>query len=286
MMAVAQAQDPAVLCEVAFIPRMPPCNANQAKREIRLANRNGSRVEKNKMMIDITLVCGRRPDLLWETLVSFKSRLFDNFRIANVFANIDPFCGTEHDGDICEELILRYFPNASITRPETPGFGQAVKTLWERIQSPYAFHLEDDWLLLEHLTPGRVLPLFTGQTRMVLLMSAQHDRKKNVRYCTVRKRIPFTPFKRVVQPIFATSPSFIDGVFARGYADLIDPARDPEKQNRMNGANPALNAYLQPYKCALLASNRKGEKSVILDIGIDWRKRRGIIKEVRDGFSI
>ena len=78
---------------------------------------------------------------------------------------------------------------------------------------------------------------------------------------------------------------FVHGEFARGYASLIDPARDPETQNRMNGPNPALSAYLQQYGCALLSSHRKQEKSVILDIGADWRERRGIRKEVRDGFS-
>lgn len=236
-------------------------------------------------MIDITLVSGRRPDLLRQTLASFKRWCFDNFPIANVFANIDPFCGTDHDGDLCEELILDFFPNASIMRPSTPSYGQAVKNLWRRIESGHALHLEDDWLLLERLAPDRVFPLFTGQTRMVLLMSSQHNRKRTVRYNVIRKRIPFTPFKRVVQPNFSVSPSFVDGEFARGYADLIDPGRDPEKQNRMNGGNHALNVYVQPYKCAFLASSRKGEKSVVLDIGIDWRERRGIIKEVHEGIS-
>lgn len=237
------------------------------------------------MMIDLTLIAGRRPDLLRQTLASFRDRCFDNFMIANVFANIDPFCGTDHDGDLCEELIRKQFPNASITRSETPCFGQAVKTVWERIRSGHALHLEDDWLLLERLTPARVLPLFIGRTRMVMLMSAEQDRGKNERYCVVRKRIPFTPFKRIVGSIFGTSPSFVHGEFARGYASLIDPARDPETQNRMNGPSPALSAYLQQYGCALLSSHRKQEKSVILDIGADWRKRRGIRKEVRDGFS-
>ena len=120
---------------------------------------------------------------------------------------------------------------------------------------------------------------------MVLLMSAQHYRLKSERYFVLRKRIPFTPFKRVVQPLFSVSPSFIDRGFAHGYAGLIDTTRDPEKQNRMNGPNPALNTYLQQYECALLSSYRKHEKSVILDIGVDWRERRGITKEVRDGFS-
>ena len=236
-------------------------------------------------VIDVTLVSGRRPDLLQQALTSFKRCCFDNFSIANVFVNIDPFCGTAHDGDLCEELVLDFFPNASIMRPGTPSYGRAVKHLWSKVESGYALHLEDDWLLLEPLTPDRIFPLFVGRTRMVLLMSAQHNRKRTTRYNVIHKRIPFTPFKRVMQPNFSVSPSFVDGGFARGYAELIDPDRDPEKQNRIDGGNDALSIYLQPYRCAFLASSRKDEKSVILDIGIDWRERRGIIKEVHEGRS-
>lgn len=48
---------------------------------------------------------------------------------------------------------------------------------------------------------------------------------------------------------------------------------------------PLLYAFMQPYRCAILSSSRKDEKSIILDIGRDWRKRRGIVKDVHDGFS-
>lgn len=238
-------------------------------------------------VIDIVLISGGRPDLLHQTLISFKRWCFDNFSIDNVVANIDPFCGTAHDGDLCEDLILGFFPNALIIRPDVSSYGQAVKNIWSRIESGYALHLEDDWLLLEPLTPNRVFPLFVHNTKMVLLMSAQHCRKRTVRYSVIRKRIPFTPFKRAVGPCFGTSPSFVDGSFARSYAALIDPSRDPEKQNRgVRGVNETLRAYLQPYKCAFLASNRPDEKSVILDIGIDWREKRGITKEVNEGRSV
>ena len=250
-------------------------------------NKHSDHDEHVSPVIDVTLVSGRRPDLLYQTLTSFKRWCFDNFSIANVFANIDPFCGTIHDGDRCEELILDFFPNASIARPDTPSYGQAVKDLWSRIESGYALHLEDDWLLLEPLTPDRIMPLFVHNTKMVLLMSAQHRRKRTARYNVIRKRIPFTPFKRTAGPCFGVSPSFIDGAFARGYAALVDPDRDPEKQNRgVHGVNETLKAYLHSYRCALLASNRPDEKSVILDIGIDWKESRGIIKEVNEARSI
>lgn len=48
---------------------------------------------------------------------------------------------------------------------------------------------------------------------------------------------------------------------------------------------PLLYAFMQPYLCALLCSSLKDEKRIIVDIGRDWRDRRGIVKEERNGFS-
>ena len=73
--------------------------------------------------IDITLVASRRPELLAVTLDSFAERIFAHFRIRRVVANIDPFLGTDVEGDRCESLILGYFPQAEIVRPPRPSFG-------------------------------------------------------------------------------------------------------------------------------------------------------------------
>lgn len=81
--------------------------------------------------MDITIVCGRRPDLLSRTLASFQDNMFRHFDIGTVHANIDPFCGTEAEGDACEALLRSHFPRVAIRRPETPSFGMAVKHLWQ-----------------------------------------------------------------------------------------------------------------------------------------------------------
>lgn len=47
--------------------------------------------------IDVTLICGRRPTLLGQTLESFSEKLFKNFKINRVVVNIDPFGGDVSD---------------------------------------------------------------------------------------------------------------------------------------------------------------------------------------------
>ncbi len=106
-------------------------------------------MEVKETDIALILVAGRRPELLKRTLRSFGEKVFDNFRIVGVFANIDPFMGTAEDGEACKKIILDRFPSAEISAPATPDFSEAVRSLWSKPRQPYFFHLEDDWLVLD-----------------------------------------------------------------------------------------------------------------------------------------
>lgn len=101
------------------------------------------------MELDVTIVAGRRPDLLETTLDSFGSHLFSHFEMAKVFVNIDPFCGTDQDGDTCEAMIRETFNKVEIFRPVKPSFGGAVKRLWAKPKRNVFLHLEDDWAMTE-----------------------------------------------------------------------------------------------------------------------------------------
>ena len=234
--------------------------------------------------IDVTLCAGRRPELLRRTLASFRDKCFGNFRIANVFVNIDPFGGNVEDADICRGIVLEYFPSAEVIQPGRASYGQAVKTIWSMIRSPCALHLEDDWLALETISPERVFPLFSGRTRMISFMAHEKNWNGRTKWSVVRQRIPYTPI-RIGRPRFSTSPCFVDGPFAHGYAELIDPELDPEKQS-MGRHNPALAKYVSRFRCAYLISDREGEIHVVRDIGREWRANQGIEKTIHEGRSI
>ena len=88
--------------------------------------------------IDVSLVSGRRPELLQETLASFQKHLFQFFEIANFRVNLDAFGGNEDEHAQCKEVILNYFPKAKINEPAEPGFGKAMQFLWSTLEAPYA----------------------------------------------------------------------------------------------------------------------------------------------------
>jgi hypothetical protein len=234
--------------------------------------------------IDVTLVAGCRPELLSQTLASFSERLFRHFNIAGVVANIDPVFGGPDEARACRKLILTRFPEAEIHQPESASFGGAVKRVWGRTTSDLVFHLEDDWLLNAEVGPENILPRFVEHTRAVVLVAKEHGWNGRDTFNVRRRKVRFLgiPVGRRHVNVFSTSPQFLDGGFARGCAELMDPALDPEKQMRPPH-NPALRAYMRSYRSQLLPTASGSE--MITDIGRAWRENRRIRKTVGDGIS-
>ncbi|MBI1172823.1 hypothetical protein GC209_15630 [bacterium] len=235
--------------------------------------------------MDITIVCGRRPDLLERTLASFGAGIIANFAPGTVYANIDPFCGTEAEGDQCEALLRNHFKSVEISRPETPSFGAAVRRLWQKPTSDYFLHMEDDWEVLVPVTPDQIEPRLRGPVVQVQLASL--DRlylPRTYSYKTTWRNILGLKFlKRVHQdrPLFATSPSFIKTSFARTCAGMMDPAKDPEKQLFAEGT--ALGDYTRAFRNHPLQA--PGRKAVVRDLGRAWLAEHGTRKRLVDGVS-
>lgn len=236
--------------------------------------------------MDITIVCGRRPDLLERTLASFAERIIRHFPEGTVYANIDPFCGTDEDGDRCEALLRDRFANVEVTRPETPSFGAAVKRLWQMPTSPYFLHMEDDWEVLHPVRPSDIEPRLTG--RVVQVQLASRDRlhlPKTYAYKTTWRSIFGVKFLKKVdlgRPEFATSPSFLKTDFARACARLMDPDKDPEKQLYADGT--PLGDFTRAYRNHPLQA--PGRKAVVRDLGRAWLAERGTRKRIVDGVSV
>ncbi len=238
--------------------------------------------------LDITLVSGRRPELLERTLASFDSAFFRNFNIAKVFANIDPFGGSEADHRTCAQLIRRVFPRATISEPINADFGLAVKTLWSQVQARYLLHMEDDWLALQEVTPEQVFPLLSEDNVTAVSFSTVEQDKKGrgkPRYQLRSKRIRVLgiPLYRRTFPFFCTSPSIWDGPFAKHCAQLMDPDLDPEKQF-WSGQNSQLRNFSAPYRTRILYG--PDDSAIMKDIGRSWRRERGIRKHVIRGKSV
>jgi hypothetical protein len=233
---------------------------------------------------DVTLIAGRREALLTRTLESFTRDVFPNFRVRRLIANIDPFMGDAAEGDRCETLIRRYFPDALVFRPETPDFASAVIRTWSATTAPRVLHLEDDWLALEPIGPDRIEPLFEPDVGAVTFVSiTKHTR-----------RLPHQTARRVVWKgrkivkdflvnAFSTSPGVFDGDFLRESARRMQPGLDPEKQF-FRRINPTLEEHALPKRCMFLRGTTRSE--LIRDIGREARAAQGLVKVYENGASI
>lgn len=239
--------------------------------------------------IDITIVAARRPALLARTLESFQSNLFRHFPIVRALINIDPVWGDGKDGDECVGIAKKYFKDPTIFTPEAAGFTAAVKRVWSRTKADFIFHLEDDWMLNEEITPAILDKFSDPSIGQVSLVSKEKnwDRARRGDFHYVKRHFNLlgpikTPWRTKV-PAFTTSPAFTRGDFARGWANLMDEKLDPEKQAYM-GINRALENFVRPFRNYLYPG--KTNEITIVDTGREWREAQNIEKKIIDGKSV
>jgi hypothetical protein len=233
---------------------------------------------------DVTLIAGHREALLARTLESFTRDVFPNFGLRRLIANIDRFMGDDAEGDRCEALIRRHFPDALVFRPETPDFASAVKRVWSATTAPRVLHLEDDWVALEPITPDRIEPLFEPDVGAVTFMSV-NKHTRGLYHQTSRRVVK--QGRTVVQDYlvnaFSTSPGVFEGDFLREAARRMQPGLDPEKQF-FRQINPELEAHALPKRCMFLRGTSRRE--LILDIGREARAAQGLEKVYENGASV
>ncbi|MDQ1199018.1 hypothetical protein [Agrobacterium sp. SORGH_AS 787] len=237
--------------------------------------------------IDICLVAGRRPDLLKTTLQSFNASVFQNFEVANFYANIDPIFGDTDDEKRTQDVIRSFFPDAHIRAPESPNFCTAVKQNWLSTRSPFVFHFEDDWVVNQEISSAEILEIFSDKN--VGQVSLNHFYKNwNYKHGHYHRQWPRwkvfgIKFKLGFPfPCFTTSPSFLKGDFARKAAALMDDRYDPEKQFH-SLVNRPLVKFVRPYKNFIYG---EGKPYVITDTGRDWRDERKIKKTLLNSTSV
>jgi hypothetical protein len=238
--------------------------------------------------IDLSIVAGRRPSLLRDTLDSFSERMFSSLSIGKVIVNIDPVFGDETDLASCIAIVQEYLPSAGIRTPQEAGFCAAVKHNWQATTAPVVFHLEDDWLLNCRFDDA-CLSAFAEDPSLGQLSLNTREKNWDVArrgpYHSYRPRIGLGPFRLPAwrrRPKFTTSPSFLRGDFARAVAQRLDTAYDPEKQ-MYSGLNPALERFLRDHRNRIVTCPDGGYP--ITDIGRAWRDTRGIRKLTRGGRS-
>jgi hypothetical protein len=236
------------------------------------------------MILDLSVVACRRPDLLGATLESFHRNLFSKTQVRNVFVNIDPAFGSEDDEATCIEIVRNYFSDASIRTPSSPSFGGAVKWLWSHATDQILFHLEDDWVCNYPFDIDEVEELFGRGYGSVVPLTKELGWNDDFPHLTRKRPVKFLGMKlySVTTPFMGTSPKFIEPRLATRLSEVLMPDLDPEKQQRDEFNKPMVD-LTRSNRCAVIHGPSK--QPLIRDIGREWREARNIEKTVYRGKS-
>ncbi|KQU75264.1 hypothetical protein ACFFTN_22340 [Aminobacter aganoensis] len=216
-------------------------------------------------MIDLTMTATRRPDLVAITLASFQQKLFDRFPVRTFFLNIDPIWGSEEDGNRVEEIARSYFTTV-VRRPAEASYGGAVKWLWQQPETEWFLHLEDDWILSHKISLKR------------LRKQMAEPNVGQIAICNWSRL-----GRRKITPRIGVGPLFASRALASIASEHMNPDLDPDKQF-MNGTNTALADASSSYRAVYFGG--PFTRRTAIDIGRDWRDKRGIEKQIIDGVAV
>jgi len=232
-------------------------------------------------IIDVLIPATLRPDVLNETLASFRRNLF-MLRLPycyRAWINIDPV-GME--GVSQRDMIRiagRSFPGFSYRLPDQPHFGRAFHWLWTRPVGDYVLYLEDDWVLDAPVDLENMIYIFDVEPDLAVLRLPWRptglDSMKNWKFS-----FPWTgryfecPLDARREVGFCGHPSLIRGDFVRAIGPLLDPERNPEKQ--FHHGSEAMMAEIDRWRYGVFG--QPNHPAAIRDIGRAWMVRQGLAK--------
>lgn len=167
----------------------------------------------NENTINFTTTAMPRPEVLAKTYDSFSQNLHGlDFKKITLFINIDRFPGDDNDTLRHEvaDVARCYFGKVVVNMPQTSNFAAAVKWCFSRVETPFNFHLEDDWELLSEIK------IFTF-TRLFM--------PEHIQQVALRSR-------ENVRQDFWLCPSIIRGNFCRQMAQKMRITENPEVEIR------------------------------------------------------
>lgn len=228
------------------------------------------------MKLDITIIATIRADILRMTLASFANKFLHQFDCRAII-NVDPAGETDRNNqmdmvDICRE----YFADVVYRTPKQPSFSDAVKWVWQQVETEFFFHLEDDWILKESVTAEQMFRYFNDENVVSVTLNkyavhkALHDDEE---YFIAEYYDP----QHIYLKSISLNPSVFRSQYTKDIVHHLDTAQDPEIQFIDNNTTAL---YPSP-----LFLWRVSQKPIIIDTGTKWRKANSIRKAMGDGIT-
>lgn len=229
-------------------------------------------------MIDVGITATLRPEILEQTLVSFRDNLFSSVDPNKVrfIINIDPV-GLDVSQDEMVDMIREVLKGYSTfcLLPERASFSQAFYQLWlyglgDPIRYPYYFNLEDDWQLLYRIDLHYLIEIMEVNSRLASLRLPMFHSNETMKNWNLH--FPWNgtyyecPENLKAAVGFCGHPSLIRKTFMKNLFPYLDKDKNPEKQFHQKGGVFEKEAVEWEYG----VFGRPGMGPYIKDLGRQW----------------
>jgi hypothetical protein len=195
-----------------------------------------------------------RPDIIDQTYKSFTKNI-KNLDLSSciLYINIDPIPNDEKLQQETLEVAKKYFNNVIHRIPNEPNFTVAINYCWESAETPYIFHLEDDWVLTKEIDINEVMRFFGNSNKLEVIFRAYSYK-----------------YTKLV-----LSPSIWKYDLYKIFAGNLKTSLNPEVQLRDKRFADFFN------QDSIVAI---GNKPIIKDIGREWLFSKNLKKPVKNKF--
>lgn len=202
--------------------------------------------------ISFTTTALVRPEIIEKTYASFSKNLVGiDLSKCTLYINIDPIPNNANPMPVIK-IARKFFGEVCVRIPMSPNFSSAVNWCWESANTPYIFHLEDDWLLLKEIDIQKTIKLFDKGALEVVFKAYAYE------------------YDRLV-----LSPAIWKRDLYKTFAGKLDININPEIQLRN-----------KKFAATFGISNIKsvGKRPIVRDIGREWLVGRNLKKPVKKEF--
>jgi len=217
--------------------------------------------------IDITISATIRPELLYVTLDSFKSKLLKNNFKYRVILNVDPIGDDKYNQQKMLDITKFFFDNIVYNFPKEPNFPKAVIWCWKQVESDYVFHLEDDWFLIKNINLNSMINILNNNSDIASLRLSKTDQKE-----TGKKIKDFVYHEKL-----SLNPTLFNGKFIKEVVKMMDDKLNPEKQLRCSNLNKRTR-FICKWKHVIYT--KEGNGILIKDIGREWMETTKYHKQI------
>jgi len=205
-----------------------------------------------EQQIAVTTTAMRRPELLYQTYESFRRGTGLDFTKMKLFINIDP---APSNGSAIDTLDVahHFFGPVVSNLPAVPNFAAAVKWLWSTVDTPFVFHLEDDWIMKRPVPMHELLAALKNDPQVL------QARFRGYHVGNVLRRI-------------SLGPGLTRGEVCRRIGPRLRTDRNPETQLRdlsVFGIHPQRKT---------IAATVPARTRAVKDIGRAWAKAHGVTR--------